>query len=80
MNTYKLGVVGLGEGRSIMSAALSSTRWELVQVCDINPAVCKLRAEEFGFDQWTTDYGELLSNPAIDVVAIYSPDPLHLPT
>ncbi|MEK4978642.1 Gfo/Idh/MocA family protein [Bacillus sp. FSL K6-6540] len=79
MNTYKLGVVGLGEGRSIMSAALSSTRWELVQVCDINPSVCKLRAEEFGFDQWTTDYGELLSNPAIDVIAIYSPDPLHLP-
>lgn len=78
MKTYKLGVVGLGEGRSIMSAALSSERWELEMVCDINQAMCELRAEEFGFEKWTTEYGELLSNPDIDVIAIYTPDQLHL--
>ena len=78
MKTYKLGVVGLGEGRSIMSAALSSKRWELAKVCDINQSMCELRADEFGFGNWTTDYGVLLSDPDIDVIAIYTPDQLHL--
>lgn len=78
MKTYKLGVVGLGEGRSIMSAALSSKRWELAKVCDINPSMCELRAEEFGFADWTTEYDVLLSDPAIDVIAIYTPDQLHI--
>ncbi|WP_168118943.1 Gfo/Idh/MocA family oxidoreductase [Paenibacillus sp. HB172176] len=78
MKTYKLGVIGLGEGRSIMSAALSSKRWELTKVCDLNQSLCEHRAEEFGFDNWTTDYSELLSDPEIDAVAIYTPDQLHL--
>ena len=33
---FKLGVLGLGEGRSIMSAALWSDAWELVEICDLN--------------------------------------------
>lgn len=75
--TYTLGVIGLGEGRSIMSAALQSERWELRKVCDINEEMCKKRAEEFQFDAWTTDYDEMLNDPAIDVIAIYTPDQLH---
>ncbi|WP_309119649.1 Gfo/Idh/MocA family oxidoreductase [Paenibacillus sp.] len=74
---YTLGVVGLGEGRSIMSAALQSDRWELRRVCDLNPDVCRARADEFGFDRWTTSYEELLQDDAIDAIAIYTPDQLH---
>jgi len=74
---YRLGVVGLGEGRSIMSAALQSERWELAKVCDLNRQLCEHRAEEFRFDRWTTDYNELLSDSAIDAIAIYTPDQLH---
>jgi predicted dehydrogenase len=77
-NVYKLGVVGLGEGRSIMSAALQSKQWELHKVCDLNPDICEKRAAEFDFHQWTTSYDELLSDPEIDVIAIYTPDQLHL--
>ena len=32
MTKLRLGVLGLGEGRSIMSAALKSELWELVRV------------------------------------------------
>jgi predicted dehydrogenase len=78
MNVYKLGVIGLGEGRSIMSAALNSAHWELEMVCDLNPELCGKRAEEFGFNRWTTNYEVMLSNPAIDAIAIYTPDQLHL--
>ncbi|KQO01394.1 Gfo/Idh/MocA family protein [Paenibacillus sp. Leaf72] len=75
---YRLGVIGLGEGRSIMSAALASERYELVAVCDLNEELCQQRAEEFGFHGWTTKYSDLLENPLIDVIAIYTPDQLHL--
>jgi len=74
---YNLGVVGLGEGRSILSAALQSEKWNLVSMCDINPDMCKLREQEFGFDCWTTRYEDLLEDASVDVIAIYTPDQLH---
>lgn len=74
---YRMGVIGLGEGRSIMSAALQSGQWELVQVCDLNEQLCREREREFGFANWTTSYEEMLANEEIDVIAIYTPDQLH---
>ncbi|MFD2114561.1 Gfo/Idh/MocA family protein [Paenibacillus yanchengensis] len=74
---YRLGVVGLGEGRSIMSAALRSEKWQLVQVCDLNEQLCREREEEFSFAHWTTSYEAMLNNKEIDVIAIYTPDQLH---
>ncbi|MBW7461516.1 Gfo/Idh/MocA family oxidoreductase, partial [Paenibacillus sepulcri] len=77
LKKYRLGVIGLGEGRSILSAAIQSGRWELVNMCDINEEACKTRAAEFGLDRYTLDYEELLNDPDIDVIAIYTPDQLH---
>lgn len=74
---YRMGVVGLGEGRSIMSAALLSERWELAKVCDLNEELCRERAREFDFHDWTLSYEEMLADPSIDVIAIYTPDQLH---
>ena len=73
----KIGILGLGEGRSTMSAALKSSKIELIKVCDINEEMCKKRAHEFGFNNYTTDYAELLSDPEIELIAIYTPDHLH---
>lgn len=77
LKTYRLGVIGLGEGRSILSAAIQSDRWELVNVCDISEEACKMRAAEFGLTRYTQHYEDLLSDPEIDVIAIYTPDQLH---
>ncbi len=74
----RLGVVGLGEGRSILSAARSSTRWQVAGVCDLDQNLCRQRIREFDLDRWTTDYDDLLANPRIDAIAIYTPDQLHL--
>ena len=41
MAKLKLGVLGLGEGRSIISAALNSPYWELALICDLNETLCK---------------------------------------
>lgn len=73
----KLGILGLGEGRSTISAALSSAKWELKTICDANEEMCKLRAKEFDFPNYTTSYQTMLDDSDIDVIAIYTPDHLH---
>jgi len=74
---YKLGILGLGEGRSAISAALSSSKWTLKMICDINEEVCKSRCTEFGFPNYALDYNDMLNDPDIDAIAIYTPDHLH---
>lgn len=72
-----LGILGLGEGRSTMSAALHSKKWQLKTICDRSEEVCKQRAAEFNFSNYTTDYNQMLNDAGIDVIAIYTPDHLH---
>ena len=73
----RLGILGLGEGRSTMSAALSSPHYELLKVCDQKLELCQQRVKEFDFHSYTTDYQDLLDDASIDVIAIYTPDHLH---
>ncbi|WP_431210771.1 Gfo/Idh/MocA family protein [Puia sp. P3] len=73
----RLGILGLGEGRSTMSAALNSPKWELKKICDLNEELCRQRAEEFNFPNYTTRYQDLLDDPEIDVIGIYTPDKWH---
>ncbi|RYZ28227.1 MAG: Gfo/Idh/MocA family oxidoreductase [Chitinophagaceae bacterium] len=73
----RLGILGLGEGRSTMSAALHSKKYELATVCDRNEELCRQRAKEFDFLHYTTDYQQMLDDTSIDVIAIYTPDHLH---
>ena len=73
----KLGVLGLGEGRSIISAALNSKKVTLKTMCDISEEMCKSRAKEFDFHHYTTSYQEMLDDAEIDIIAIYTPDHLH---
>ncbi|RXK86711.1 Gfo/Idh/MocA family protein [Filimonas effusa] len=72
-----IGILGLGEGRSTMSAALNSKKYKLKLVCDRNETVCQQRAKEFDFPYYTTDYQVMLDDKDIDVIAIYTPDHLH---
>jgi predicted dehydrogenase len=72
-----IGILGLGEGRSTMSAALQSKRLNLKMVCDANEDVCKQRCREFDFGNYTVSYQDMLNDPQIDIIAIYTPDHLH---
>lgn len=77
MKPLGLGVLGLGEGRSIVSAGVHSELWSVACLCDSNERLCQERCAEFALRDYTTDYGVLLANPAVDVVGIYTPDHLH---
>ncbi|PTQ95733.1 putative dehydrogenase [Mucilaginibacter yixingensis] len=72
-----IGILGLGEGRSIISAALESKKVQLKMMCDISIEMCKHRAAEFNFHHYTTSYQEMLDDKEIDIIAIYTPDHLH---
>lgn len=76
---YKMGILGLGEGRSILSAVRNSNLWELGAICDLNETLCQERCREFDipYDCYTLDYEDMLSDPSIDVIGIYTPDQLH---
>lgn len=73
----QLGILGLGEGRSTISAALASEKYVLKSICDKNEDLCRQRAKEFDFPHYTTNYQNMLNDAAIDVIAIYTPDHLH---
>ena len=59
MQKLGLGVLGLGEGRSIISAGIASAQWDVVCLCDVNEPLCRQRCAEFGLTKFTTSYDEL---------------------
>lgn len=79
MKKLGLGVLGLGEGRSIISAGVQSELWDVVALCDLNDALGRERCVEFGLDAaiYTKEFDAMLANPAVDAVGIYTPDQLH---
>ena len=79
MKKLGLGVLGLGEGRSIVSAGQRSPRWQVVALCDVNAALGAERCAEFGLpaDVFTPSFDAMLADPLVDVVGIYTPDHLH---
>ncbi|MFV0605244.1 MAG: Gfo/Idh/MocA family protein [Niabella sp.] len=72
-----IAILGLGEGRSTMCAALESKKLHLKNICDANEELCKYRCKEFDYDRYTTNYDDLLNDEEIDIIAIYTPDHLH---
>jgi predicted dehydrogenase len=72
-----IGILGLGEGRSTISAALQSKKVNLKMICDVDLEACRQRSEEFNFNEYTISYQEMLDDKEIDIIAIYTPDHLH---
>jgi predicted dehydrogenase len=79
MKKLGLGVLGLGEGRSIISAGVHSELWDVVALCDLNETLGRERCAEFQLppEKFTRSLDALLANRAVDVVGIYTPDHLH---
>ncbi len=72
-----IGILGLGEGRSTISAALQSSKLQLKMLCDISEEACLQRCKEFDFPHYTTSFETMLLDKDIDIIAIYTPDHLH---
>ena len=73
------GVVGVGTwGHKHARVYASHPGAELVAVCDVQRERAERIAAEFGVRKTTTDFRELIEDPAIDAVSIVTPDFAHL--
>ena len=76
--TYKIGVIGLGMGGNMLPVNKTDIPFEVVAICDVcEEPLKRFQAEHPEIVQVTTDYRDLCSNPDLDVIAVFSPDPLH---
>jgi predicted dehydrogenase len=72
-----LGVVGLHEGRTALIGVDRTTLVRAVAGCDLDEsAIADVRrdAPDLFF---TTSYDEMLSREDVDIVGVYTPDPVH---
>ena len=85
MKDVGIGLIGtgfMGKCHAMAFGAVKAVfgdvpRPRLEFLCDPDQEVARRRAEEFGFARWTTDWRELVADPAVEVVSITSPNRLH---
>lgn len=78
MNRYNLGIIGAGMyGKVLMRCFRQDDRARILWVNSASETTTEAAAEEFGVDQWTLDYREVLADPTVDAVVIATPPYLH---
>ncbi len=85
--TVRMGVVGLGAAgiRHARACRLTpvwfpdSHATVRRRVCaDVDPAAAARAADQLGFERWTTDWRDVISDPAVDAIAVATPNNSHL--
>jgi len=78
MKTYNLGIIGAGMyGKVLMKYLKQDERANITWVNSASEATTKAAAQEFGVEQWTLDYRDVLNDPAVEAVVIATPPYLH---
>lgn len=81
-DTIRLGVIGMGVSNMGSTMALlkdePDLRYELTAACALPQASIDAVCERYDLPFGTTDYRELVARDDVDVVAVFSPDHLHL--
>ncbi|MCZ6678301.1 MAG: Gfo/Idh/MocA family oxidoreductase, partial [Candidatus Poribacteria bacterium] len=73
-----VGIIGLGMGKAMFGIrGVSNTELEIRGICDTNEDRLKRVQTQYDVPFATTDYRELIQRDEIDIVGIYTPDPLH---
>jgi predicted dehydrogenase len=79
MKEIGIGVIGIGMGSNLLPInRVADSRLEVRGLCSQTPDKLTQLASRWGVDYYTTDYRELIARDDIDVIAIYSPDHLHI--
>ena len=77
----RVGVIGVGgiSSHVHLPGLQLCPQAEIVALCDSNPDLLRLRAEEYSVERTFTEYGDLLQHAAVDAVVIATPTILHTP-
>lgn len=75
-----MAVIGTNSfGTKHIQTILKLEHANLVAICDSNGEIVKKKAEEFGINDYYTDYNELLKRDDLDAVTVATSDPAHMP-
>ena len=80
--TVVVGTLGAGYAARLHgngSKKVSGVRVRLKTICDLNTDLARQVQEEFGYEQITADFQEMLADPEIDVIDIVTPPFAHIP-
>jgi predicted dehydrogenase len=85
MRNLGVGLIGSGyightialAYRAVVSVFPGEIRPVLVALADVDDAAARTAAERYGFARATTDWRTLVADPAVEIVAIATPNHLH---
>jgi len=78
MTKYNIGIIGAGMyGKILMRAFQQDERANITWVNSRSEETTKSAAEEFGVEKWSTDYHDVLNDPAVDAVILATPPFVH---
>ncbi|ASY66670.1 glucose-fructose oxidoreductase (plasmid) [Sinorhizobium sojae CCBAU 05684] len=80
MSVKTVAVIGCGIGRShiVEGYVPHPDRFRVKAICDLNEERLQTIGDEFGIEQRTTSFKELLADESIDIIDICTPPGLHL--
>ena len=87
METIGVGLIGtgyMGKSHALAWAAVRAVFGDgpvlrRAALCEVDEALARRRADEFGFETATADWRALVTDPAVDIVSITTPTSLHAP-
>lgn len=75
---FGIAVVGLGEGKGLIKGLHGHPELRVVSLCDTNASLASEIAARFDIPHYTTELNTALALSNVDIVAIYTPDQLHV--
>ena len=85
MKEIGIGVIGtgfMGKAHSIAYSASASVfgtglRPRLEVVCDLSPRRAQTRATDLGFSRYSSDWREVINDPAVELISVCTPNDTH---
>lgn len=78
MKKYNLGLIGAGMyGKILMRSFQTDERANILWVNSASEGTTKSAAHEFGVQNWSLDYRDILADPSVDAVVIATPPFAH---
>ncbi|MGB1894419.1 MAG: Gfo/Idh/MocA family protein [Candidatus Puniceispirillaceae bacterium] len=85
MKEIGVGVIGtgfMGKAHSIAYSASASVfgtglRPRLEVVCDLSPGRAQTRATDLGFSRYSSDWREVINDPAVELISVCTPNDTH---
>ena len=85
MKEIGVGVIGtgfMGKAHSIAYSASASVfgtglRPRLEVVCDLSPERAQTRATDLGFSRYSSDWHEVINDPAVELISVCTPNDTH---